>query len=241
MTDFKRVYRSQAHEYQRLVSHEDHEGNIERKLEGLLDLEEARVVELGAGTGRLTQLLCRRVASVLAADRAKAMLGLAAELLSAGGCDNWQLLLADNRHLPLAGGWADLVVAGWAIGHSIEWHPHTWQGIVEGTVGAMRRLLRPGGSILILETLGTGQSEPSPPSPGLAAYYQLLENGLGFEASWARTDYRFEDPEQGAEVVRFFFGEELAERILQEQLTIVPECTGFWLWRDPATESAERD
>ena len=45
---------------------------------------------------------------------------------------------------------------------------------------------------------------------------------------WIRTDYRFESAEKGSEVAGFFFGEEMKERILREQMTVLPECTGVW-------------
>jgi hypothetical protein len=76
--------------------------------------------------------------------------------------------------------------------------------------------------------VGTGEQTPRPPTEGLARYYELLEQTHGFQRRWARTDYAFDSPQQATERLRFFFGEELAGRVLDEQLTIVPECTGFW-------------
>ncbi|GEM_PF-6658666 len=31
--------------------------------------------------------------------------------------------------------------------------------------------------------------------------------------------------------LRFFFGDDLADRILRDRLIILPECTGIW-WRE---------
>jgi hypothetical protein len=56
----------------------------------------------------------------------------------------------------------------------------------------------------------------------------LLEQTHAFQRRWARTDYAFDSPQQAADRLRFFFGDELAGRVLDEHLTIVPECTGFW-------------
>jgi hypothetical protein len=50
----------------------------------------------------------------------------------------------------------------------------------------------------------------------------------GFSYSWIRTDYRFESVEEAYELTEFFFGKELAERVQNNRLTIVPECTSVW-------------
>ena len=84
----------------------------------------------------------------------------------------------------------------------------------------------PGGS----ETLGTGFETPHPPTEGLAELYRWLEDEHAFAGTRIRTDYRFESPAEAAENTRFFFGDELADRILEENLTVLPECTGIW-WR----------
>jgi len=94
----------------------------------------------------------------------------------------------------------------------------------------MFRVLRPGGTAIILETMGTGQAEPFPPTEGLAAFYRWLQNEHGFQTTSIRTDYQFESPAEGQALLRFFFGDELADRIVEEQLTILPECTGVW-WK----------
>jgi hypothetical protein len=94
----------------------------------------------------------------------------------------------------------------------------------------MKRVLRPGGAIIILETLGTGRETPQPPAPALAAYYDWLENEHGFNHTWIRTDYRFASVDEAEALTRFFFGDNLAGRIRRDNLTILPECTGIW-WR----------
>ena len=92
----------------------------------------------------------------------------------------------------------------------------------------MLRLLRPGGTAIMLETLGTGNETPAPPNEGLAQFYAMLEDEYGFARTALRTDYQFESPAEGQALLRFFFGDELADRIVAEQLTILPECTGIW-------------
>jgi hypothetical protein len=84
--------------------------------------------------------------------------------------------------------------------------------------------------MIILETLGTGRESPEPPNEGLARYYNRLENEQGFSHSWIRTDYKFESVDEADKLTRFFFGDELADHILTEKITVLPECTGIW-WK----------
>lgn len=229
MPDFEMIYREHAAEYDRLVAREDYLENIPRALTSIRPLAGARVVEMGAGTGRLTRILAPRVDSIAAFDRSKAMLNVAAERLSALQRKNWQLAVGDNRRLPAAEGVADVCIAGWSFGHATGWYPDSWREEIALAVGQMRRALRRGGTAIILETLGTGRESPQPPTPALASYYVMLEGEFGFAPSWIRTDYQFESIEEAERLTRFFFGDELADRVAREGLIVLPECTGVWM------------
>jgi len=231
MPDFETIYREHAAEYDQLVAREDYLHSIPRALGGVRPLAGARVVEMGAGTGRLTRILAPRVASIAAFDRSGAMLAVAAETLRPFPRANWQVARGDNRCLPVADGVADVCIAGWSFGHSTGWHPHTWRDEIALAVGQMRRVLRLGGAAIILETLGTGRESPQPPTPALASYYAMLEGEFGFAPSWIRTDYRFKSIEEAERLTRFFFGDELADRVVREGLIVLPECTGVWTLR----------
>jgi len=226
--NFETIYRMHAAEYDALVSREDHAHNILPALEGIRPLAGLDVVEMGAGTGRLTRLLAPIARSIAAFDRSTAMLGVAAETLKRLGLENWRLAAGDNRRLPTANCSADLAIAGWSFGHSTGWYPESWPYEIELAVGEMRRVLRPGGTAVILETLGTGRETPQPSTEALASYYALLEEKYGFASSWIRTDYRFESLQQADRLTRFFFGDELANRVVRENLVVLPECTGLW-------------
>lgn len=228
MIPFERIYQELPEAYQAMVAQEDHQGNILRTIQDIRPLEGLAVIELGAGTGRLTRLAAPFTRSILACDRSAPMLRVARQLLERDRLSGWQLARAENRSLPVRNASADLALAGWSLGHAVEWAGKGWRQVIETALQEMERVLRPGGTILILETLGTGEEQPRPPTEGLARYYELLEATHGFERRWARTDYAFDSPEHASERVRFFFGDALADRILAQRLTILPECTGFW-------------
>ncbi len=225
--DHRQVYAEGADDYERLVEREDYQGNLVSALEPLLEAARAQImVELGAGTGRLTRLLAPRLSSVKAFDASEAMLRVARRKLHELGIENCSLATADNAELPVEDGCADLVVAGWAIGHTVGWHPETWRSRVERVLGEMGRVARPSGLQVIFETLGTGHRIPTPP-PHLVPYYELLEE-RGFVRQVVRTDYRFASAEEAEELVGFFFGEQLAAQVRESGERTLPECTGLW-------------
>ncbi len=230
MPDFHAIFETQADDYDRLVACEDYQNAIPQALNQICSLDGADVVDLGAGTGRLTRLVASQARSVLACDIAEPMLKIAGANLARAGRHNWLAAVADHRRLPAADGVADVVIAGWTICFFATWQPATWQQEVGRALAEMRRVLRPSGTAIILETLGTGRTTPQPPHDKLANYYAWLEGEHGFSATWIRTDYRFESRAQGKELARFFFGDELAELVSGDRPATLPECTGIW-WR----------
>jgi len=229
MPSFEEIYASHADVYDALVEREDYEGRLLPTLAGLAPLDGARVVELGAGTGRLTRLLVPLVRSIRAFDRSPAMLDVARSRLEATGYDNWELGVADNKRLPVEDDVAEVALAGWAFGHALDWYPDTWRSEIGAALDEMVRVLRPGGSAIILETMSTGSKIAAPPTEGLATYYRWLETERGFRGTVIRTDYQFESLGEADRLVRFFFGDELADRVRRNRSLILPESTGIWI------------
>ena len=232
MSDFKRIYATQAARYAQLVAREDWPGNLLPALAEIRPLTNLEVVELGAGTGRITRLIAPFVRRIVALDNSLHMLGVAKEHLDLAGfpkpARSVYLAAADNRHLPLQSQTADLALAGWSLGHFVGWYPDDWQRQIGLVLAEMKRVLRPGGALILIETLGTGRETPAPPHEGLAAYYRWLETEQGFAAAWIRTDYRFASVDEADALTRFFFGADLADHIRRNRLVILPECTGLW-------------
>jgi ubiquinone/menaquinone biosynthesis C-methylase UbiE len=225
--DFKTIYRTEAERYDLLVSREDYQGNILQALEKIRPLTNLDVFELGAGTGRLTRLLAPHIRQILATDLSAHMLTKAKKRMRDG---RYRFAAAENGRLPAADHSADLVIAGWSLGHLTGWHPDDWPWRVDQVVGEMKRLLRPNGTAIILETLGTGRENPQPPTAALAQYYGRLETQHSFQRTWIRTDYRFHSVEEAEMLTRFFFGDKLADWITNVKITLLPECTGIWYW-----------
>ena len=230
-TDYETIYRERAADYDRLVSAEDCDGNLLPAIEAVAPLAGASVLEVGAGTGRLTKLLVSRGARVFGVDRSASMLSVARRRLAEATLAGWDLRCADARELPIVSGSVDLAIAGWVFGHLRSWNADRWQQAIGQGLDEMTRALRPRGALILLETLGTGNETPSPPRPELAEYYDWLERDRGFARTVLRTDYQFPDVETAAKVMGFFFGEDFVSRIHRERWTRVPECTGLWSMR----------
>lgn len=230
---FKRIYRHQAERYDRLVAREDAHGNLFRALNEIVPLSGLEVVEFGAGTGRLTRLLSVLVNRIHAFDIEPAMLRQLAPQMRATGMANWFAALGDNGRMPLASNCVDLVIEGWSFAHVIGWYPKDWLARTDAMLAEMTRILKPGGTAILIETLGTGRRRPQPPTPELAELYAYWQAQFGFQSRWIRSDYQFASPDEAYELTRFFFGDGLADECLAGKDVILPECTGIWWKRIP--------
>ncbi len=225
---FQNIYANHADQYEALILREDYQGNILKALQNIKPLTGLDVVEMGAGTGRLTLMLAPLVKTIRAFDGSQHMLDVTVAKLKKSDLSNWETEAADNRNLPLENASADMSIQGWSFGHFCGWYPDTWRAEIGKALGEMKRVLRPGGTAIILETLGTGREMPQAPNQGLAAYYEWLEKEQGFSATWIRTNYQFESLEEAHSLTTFFFGDELATQVLHNNWIILPECTGIW-------------
>jgi ubiquinone/menaquinone biosynthesis C-methylase UbiE len=230
MPTFETIYAQHAHEYDQLVSREDYQGNLLAAIGAIIELPGASVIELGAGTGRVTRLLAPHVRQIIACDRSPHMLGYARRRLAELESRNVALAVAENSALPLPAAGADLAIAGWSFGHATEWDADRWREVIGAALAEMRRVLRPGGTAIIIETLGTGQESPAPPNQALADYYAWLEGDMGWQRTWIRSDYRFISQAEADHLTGFFFGSPSATTPAEGGQAIVPECTGIW-WK----------
>lgn len=225
----RRIYQTDADRYEALISREDYQGNIEKALDEIIHVDGLDVLDLGAGTGRLTVMLAPRVKSIRAFDMSEEMLRVCRERLVASGLSNWQVEVADHRSIPVEDHSADLVVSGWSLSYLAVWNPDSWKRELENWLREMKRVLRPGSFIVLFESLGTGNESPLR-LPHLEQYYPWLDQA-GFQSEWIRTDYKFQSIEEADELSRFFFGDELGEKVKQNSWVILPECTGLWWLR----------
>lgn len=227
MDHFEKIYASQAAEYHRMIAVEDVDRNLLPALERAAMLSNRRILDLGSGTGRLTLLLRPLGAKVVGVDLNLPMLREQERQRDRAGL-YWPLTQADIRDLPFPTGWADVITAGWAIGHLRSWFEGDWQAQIGRILREMHRVVRPGGALIIMETLSTGSLRPAPPTAGLAEFYAWLEGEWGFTRETIATDYQFASVDDAVANTEFFFGAEMAEAIRRNGWARLPEWTGVW-------------
>ncbi len=229
MTDhFAEIYQNKSDQYEQMVSREDYQNHIYEAIQEVRDLHGLDVVDSGAGTGRLACMFAPIAHSMAAFDTSAAMLEVATGRLKASGLSNWRTGLADHRQLPATDASVDVVLSGWSVVYTVVWTPGDWRAELGRALSEMQRVLRPGGHIIILETMGTGFESPNPP-PDLLDYFHYLDEA-GFSSNWFRTDYKFKSLEEARRLTTFFFGEEILQKIQVGESVILPECTGMW-WK----------
>jgi hypothetical protein len=91
----------------------------------------------------------------------------------------------------------------------------------------MRRVVRPGGAVVVIETLGTGHESPRTHAP-LEEYFAHLERVHGLTRRWVRSDYLFDDLETAVTTCEAFFGRTLAAQVRSAGSVRVPECTAVF-------------
>ncbi|KMZ42795.1 MULTISPECIES: class I SAM-dependent methyltransferase [Bacillales] len=224
MPNHEQIYKTQAEQYDLMISRQP---SLLAVIEEITPITGQDVIDLGAGSGRLTSVLAPHAKSILAVDASAAMLEVNAQQLTQAGLSNWKTSVADHRNIPADDNSADVIVAGWTVCYLTSSEVPNNELNLEQIILEMKRVLRPGGMIVIMETMGTGYETPHPPE-FLTQYYSLLENRYGFSHKWIRLDYRFADLEEAERQARFFFGNELADRVVVEKLVTLPECAGVW-------------
>ncbi len=228
MPKLKDIYRKSAERYQALVGREDYESNLLPAILGVDSLVGKDVIELGAGTGRVSCLIAPFARRLVAADISHHMLSLGRRRLEARGLLNCYYTLESHRWLPFAKASADVVIAGWSFCYAALDAGEAWQPALERALSEVDRVLRPAGRLILIESLGTGFTSPNRPAV-LVDYLAYLDKH-GFESTWFRTDYCFVDTAEAKDLTGFFFGDAPMPMWETESGVIVPECTGLW-WK----------
>jgi ubiquinone/menaquinone biosynthesis C-methylase UbiE len=122
-------------------------------------MPQARALDLGCGGGHVAYRMAPHVASVTAYDLTPSMLEAVLAEASRRGLGNLGVQQGAAEHLPFADDSFDLVVTRFSAHH---WHD------VDAGLREMRRVLAPGGRMLVIDTI-------SPGLPLLDTFLQSIE------------------------------------------------------------------
>lgn len=132
-----------APEWDRLRQLDVDEEAVADQVRDMLTLgSDDRLLDLGAGTGRMLQVLGPDVGEALGIDRSHEMLAVARANLKRWGLDNCQLRQGDILALPLESASFDAVVMHQVL-HFLD---RPWAAMAEAA-----RVVRPGGRVLVVD------------------------------------------------------------------------------------------
>ncbi|WP_426450964.1 class I SAM-dependent methyltransferase [Paenibacillus sp. S-38] len=226
MPNHELIYQTEAHQYHRLIAAQP---DLSGVIEEICPYRGLDILDLGAGSGRLTCSLLPLARTVTAADLSPAMLEELVSQAPSAYLSRLKTLTADHRHVPLASQSFDLIVSGWSLCYLADNHIPVWESNLERMMDEIVRLLRPGGTVILFETMGTGCEVPEPPD-FLHGYYAQLQERYGFHHRRIRTDYAFGSPQEAEELMRFFFGDALGDQTARRGDPLVTEWAGVW-WK----------
>jgi SAM-dependent methyltransferase len=110
-------------------------------LKQLKGVAPGRALDIGCGTGQFAARLANRGWEVFALDLCESM-AIQARANAADVCGTVSVTVGDSEHLPFATGSLDVVTCA----NSFHHYPHQAK-----VIGEMRRVLRPGGRLLLLD------------------------------------------------------------------------------------------
>lgn len=108
------------------------------------------------------------------------MLNVLESKLDGMGMKRYRSIVSNlSEPLPLPNKSADIIMAGWSLCYLASRNVEQWQANLQHVMSEMKRVLRKDGTIIIMETLGTGNVEPIR-YDFLQEYFAQLEEQYGF-------------------------------------------------------------
>lgn len=224
MPSMYEIYDKYSSEYDELISHEDYKKNLFNFLaKEFINIE--TVLEIGVGTGRVTELYIDNVKKATCTDFAQHMIDKAKINLNQY-LHKIDFLHLDTRSIEKLDLNVDCIIEGWAIGHSAIDEYNRLEDFASKLFHSFNNLLNGNGKIILIETMGTNVSQPTIPVKELEDFYSLIETKYNLKRHILQTDYKFESIDEAKRIMGFFFGNEITKTITSN---IIPEFTGVWV------------
>jgi len=224
MPSMYEIYEKYSENYDELVNFEDYECNLQKELNNIIK-NNSNVLELGVGTGRVTKLYAEKVSKIICCDNSLHMLNKAKENLKEF---NSKIIFKelDNRNTDETDGIYDLIIEGWAIGHTAIDEYDNLEIFVANLIKSLLNKLSQNGKIIFIETMGTNVEEPVVKNIKLNDFYNLIEEKYKMKKNIIKTDYKFNSISEAKRIMSFFLGKDIENEI---KSNIVKEYTGIWV------------
>jgi ubiquinone/menaquinone biosynthesis C-methylase UbiE len=222
------LFADHAEKYDRFVSAEDFQGNLLRTLKQVAHLNrDQAVADLGTGTGRVAFILCPIVRHVYGVEPVGGMRLVADAKKQRLGVRNVDFLPGEHKDIPLPDNSIDLIVEGWAFLKAFRTVYPEWRAEFDAIIAEMKRILRPKGIVVLIETMGSMRIWQDVPEKNVELY-DYFEKELCLKKTIIRTDYKFATKEEAVDYCTFFFGDEVGAEVSEIGEPIVPEATALW-------------
>jgi ubiquinone/menaquinone biosynthesis C-methylase UbiE len=143
MPNHEEIYIHQAEMYESLISKQPNLSEIMNEIRPYHNLD---VVDLGAGSGRLSKCIAPMANTLMSTDASSAMLDLLEKGMQNQNLNNWSTLVADHRNLPIETSSVDLVVSGWSICYLASSNHPDWKANLRTILSEINRILRNDGT-----------------------------------------------------------------------------------------------
>ncbi len=225
------IYKKYSQQYDRLVNAEDYRKELTKYLLKNIDWNSKVVCEAGIGTGRLTKIYIQKIEKIYGFDREAHMLEQCIKNLKSFE-EKIILKIGKNESLPSIPRTADIFIEGWSFGHTIVENNEKIKTTTDKLIKNINNNIFNNGVAIIIETLGTNVDKPEYTNSFLKEFYSILEEIHGFKKAIVKTDYKFTNYKEAAEIMGFFFGEKMERELIECRKEIVPEYTGVWITRN---------
>jgi ubiquinone/menaquinone biosynthesis C-methylase UbiE len=228
MPDYVDIYSNQSEKYDLFISFEDYKNELLKTIIKIFPLTDDMVIaDIGSGTGRIAYLLEPFVKKIYGIEPNDSLRRIAISKCNQEKMDGIEFLSGGYEQIPLSNSSVDLVIEGWSFLYYYSLSLSNWGDKIGSALMEMERILKLGGKIILIETLGTMETEPRV-FDFAVPFYRYLEEEQKFKRINIRTDYKFNTIKDAEELITFFFGEDMGKLVYQRKDIIVPECTGLW-------------
>jgi SAM-dependent methyltransferase len=222
------IYDNYSEQYDELIKYEDYQNNLSSFLSTFFD-KTRTVLELGSGTGRVTQMYIDNVDKAICCDKYNHMIERA-KLKLKDYEDKIIYKCIDTKDIDKLAVKCDIIIEGWAVGHSAIDEISGMDDFMKKLFKNIYGKLNKDGKIIFIETMGSNVNNPTVPVRALETFYKQLEEVYGMKKTIIRTDYKFPSVKDAKRIMEFFFGEQIKEEI---NTNIIKEFTGIWIGSAP--------